>query len=186
MTWSEKHSHVVPGAKRTTCCGAVALIRHVGLRAVVQPEHQVIVVAAHALGHAQRRQQCRGARPRAPDVRQQRRGHRREILAHPPHAVFGRIDIAEYAQDAFAVIGTRWKSVDVQARIVFAPGYGAADRRLGTETRSRTTHIWRITRETAQRPARPQTRRTGRSSLDSAASSSGGAAGAFELASRRS
>ena len=44
------------GCKAHDLLRAVALIRHVRLRAVVQPEHQVIVVAADTLGHAQRRQ----------------------------------------------------------------------------------------------------------------------------------
>ena len=58
ITWSEKHSQVVPGANAHHLLRAIALVgRGLAFGAVVQVEHQVIVRAALALGHVKRGQQ---------------------------------------------------------------------------------------------------------------------------------
>src|SRR5205823_5070089 len=100
----------------------VALVIDVGLRAVMQTEHQVIVLAAPAFRHAKRREYCAFTAPHAPDARQEMFSHCLEALADPPYAIFAAwIDIAEHAQDPLAAIGARRKSVDVQTGIVLAP-----------------------------------------------------------------
>ncbi len=112
----------------------------------MQTQHHVIVVATPAFGHAQCRKQRRRARPRRPYMRQQRGRHRRKILAHAPNTILGRIDVAKDAQNALAMVGARRKSIDVQTRIVSAPGYAATHRGLGTKTRSRAAHVLRVAR----------------------------------------
>src|SRR5204862_1139989 len=64
-----------------------------------------------------------------------------------PHAILDWIEVREYAQNPFAVIRPRGKGVDVQPRIVLAPGQGASDGGLRAKARARVLDVRRVARE---------------------------------------
>ena len=112
----ERHGHLV----------AALLVGHVGLHAVVQLQHQVVVFATQRLGDVQRVQHLGLPGRVRLGTRQKALGHGLERLTHAPHARGAvRVDVGEHAQDPLAVRGTRRKGVDVQALVVGAPGLGA-------------------------------------------------------------
>ena len=120
--WSEKHTHTDPAGNGTVCCCGAFLVLQVGLHAVVQLQHQVVVLAAQRLGDAQRAQQAGLPARIGLGARQEALGHRLEGLADPPDARRAlRIDIGEHAQDALAVVGARGKRIDVQPPVVGPP-----------------------------------------------------------------
>ncbi|RZS85767.1 hypothetical protein EV675_1797 [Pigmentiphaga kullae] len=102
----------------------VALVAGIGLHAVVQLQHEVVVGAAAALGDVQLVQQPGHAGAVGRHLRQVARRQRVEGFAHPPQAgVAVRVDVVEDAQDALFAHRPRREGVDVQAGVVLAPGH---------------------------------------------------------------
>ena len=83
-TWSLKQTQVVPGAKSTRACGLDDWKAAIGLGAVVQLQHQVVVLGATALGDAGRVHQPGRARQRRPIDAQVAPRVRLEGLADAP------------------------------------------------------------------------------------------------------
>src|SRR5438094_3138808 len=123
---------------------AMTLILQVRFGVIVQAKHQMIVVAAYALGYTKPRQRsCRSRKLRL-DSRQEDARHRVEILADSPYSIFARIHIAENAQDTLTLIGPGWKRVDVQSGIILAPGERSPNSRLRSKARTCRPDIRRI------------------------------------------
>ena len=82
----------------------------------------MVVLTARRLGHEQQAQQFADPGQLPSEPGQETPRHVLERLANAPYAWHpGGIDVGEYAQDPFAVIGPGGKGVDVQAAVVLAP-----------------------------------------------------------------
>src|SRR6266581_91539 len=129
---------------------AMLLIPQVRLGPIMQPQHEMIVVAAHALGHMEPCKRSRHSRKLRPDVRQKCPGHGIEILAHPPYPILARMHIGEHTQDTLPMIWPGWKSVDMQSRIVLAPGQRPSNRGLRSKAGAGLFDIGRIAGQQAR------------------------------------
>ena len=113
----------------------LCLVGEIGLHGIVQLQHVVVVGRAQALGDVQPLQQGRRHGPGPRRGGQEALRHLLERGAQLPYArrIMG-MDVAKHAQDALALRGRGGETVDVQARIVLAPGRGAAGDFHGAKT----------------------------------------------------
>ena len=84
--------------------GTIALVLAISLGAVVQPEHDMIVLAASAFGHMKPRESRGRAWQGTTDAWKKGPRHSFEVVAHAPYAVRSPIHVTEHTQDALAVV----------------------------------------------------------------------------------